>query len=104
MHRLYLAADRIEAQRLLDLLRYQRIPAVILGDYLSGAVGELPATLFPSVWLLEDGDRHPAERVLAAFLAPPEVSDDPWTCPACGEAVEGCFEVCWNCGTGRTRE
>jgi hypothetical protein len=23
----------------------------------------------------------------------------PWTCPKCGESVEGQFEACWKCGT-----
>jgi hypothetical protein len=104
MRRLYEAADRIEAQRLVDHLRDQRIPAVLLGDYLSGAVGELPATIFPTVWILEDGQWERAQALLGEFLTPSEAQGKPWLCPKCGETVEAGFEVCWNCGTGRTRE
>ncbi|HWB19521.1 MAG TPA: hypothetical protein VG711_04405 [Phycisphaerales bacterium] len=24
-----------------------------------------------------------------------------WTCPKCGEHIEGTFDVCWNCGSDR---
>jgi len=27
-----------------------------------------------------------------------------WTCPQCGEEMEGTFTQCWNCSTARDRE
>ena len=99
MRRLYEAADRFEAQRLVDFLQEHDIPTVVLGDYLSGAAGELPANIFPSVWLVEDRHWFMASALLKEFDPPDSAGRDAWRCPVCGETVEGTFEVCWNCGS-----
>jgi hypothetical protein len=104
MRRLYEAADRIEAQRLVDFLRDHHIPAIIPGDYLSGAAGELPVTLFPAVWIVEETQWYRARALLAEFLAPAAATGGPWRCPNCSETVDAGFEVCWNCGTARNTE
>ena len=101
MRRLYQARDRIEAQFLRDFLDRHLIETTVLGDYLSGAAGELPLDIYPSVWVLNDPDLPRAEELLARFLAQEAVSGAPWTCPACGERVEGGFDLCWNCGRPR---
>jgi hypothetical protein len=103
MQRLYLARDRIEAQFLRDFLDRHLIETVVLGDYLAGAAGQLPADIFPEVWVLDDDDLERARELLPRFInqskADPGVT--PWTCEACGEAVEGDFALCWNCGRPR---
>lgn len=104
MRRLYEAADRIEAQRLIDFLHDHDIPAVMLGDYLSGAAGELPANIFPSVWLVENVHWLLANTLLQDFHEPSSQGETAWLCSECGETVEGEFDVCWNCGTPRLRE
>jgi hypothetical protein len=100
MRRFYEASDRIEAQRLVDYLQDHAIPAVILGDYLNGAAGDLPANIFPAVWLVEDVHWLRASALLDEFLRPADEADG-WVCKDCGEKVEGVFEVCWNCGGHR---
>jgi hypothetical protein len=94
---LYQARDRIEAQFLLDRLAGQRIPAAILGDYLSGAAGGLPLDICPTVCVLDETDLARARALLADFLAA-HVPSPSWTCPACGEVVETGFQLCWRCG------
>lgn len=103
MQRLYLARDRIEAQFLRDFLDRHLIETVVLGDYLAGAAGQLPADIFPAVWVLEDEDLERARELLPRFIAEGEgqPAGVPWTCAACGESVEGDFSVCWNCGHPR---
>jgi len=101
MHRLYQARDRIEAQFLRDFLDRHLVEAVVLGDFLSGAAGELPVDIYPSVWVLHDQDLTRAEELLARFLDRGTGSVSPWTCPGCGEQVEGGFDMCWNCGRPR---
>jgi hypothetical protein len=101
MHRLYEAADRIEAQRLIDFLADHDIPAVVLGDFLAGAAGELPANIFPVVWIAKNGHRFHAESLLEEFLQPVHESGSSWNCPGCGETVEDSFQVCWNCGMSK---
>ena len=41
----------------------------MLGEYLSGAAGELPAFGFPWVWLINNDDLSLAQSVLDGFLA-----------------------------------
>ena len=103
MQRLYQARDRIEAQLLLDLLDCHLIRSVVLGDFLSGAAGELPVDICPTLWLIDDQDLGRAREVLDRFLAPPPsaLNAVPWNCTACGERVEGDFDLCWNCGLPR---
>ena len=103
MRRLYEAADRFEAQRLKDFLSDNRIEAVVLGDYLAGAAGELPANIFPAVWVVENRDLASATLLLADFLAQPVQAEfkEGWRCPKCAEQVDSAFDICWNCSTPR---
>jgi hypothetical protein len=106
MRRLYEAADRVEAQMLMDYLQEQGVSCVLLGDYLSGAAGELPANIFPSLWVIEDRDYPRARRLVREFgrgdIA--EEADKPWICPICGEEVDPGFDICWNCASPRLNE
>jgi len=101
MRRLYEAADRIEAQCLVDYLSEHGIQAVVLGDFLSGGIGELPADIYPTVWLPVDGQWFMASHLLEEFLSPDSDLGKSWKCVGCGETVEGVFEVCWNCARER---
>ncbi len=40
-----------------------------------------------------DGPREAGEPAPAGL--------DAWTCPGCGQEVEGQFDACWNCGAPR---
>jgi hypothetical protein len=102
MRRLYQAKDRIEAQFLHDFLDRYCIPTTVLGDYLSGAAGELPVDIYPTVWVIEDEDLPRAQELLTRFREEATVQAGPdWVCPRCGEPVEGGFDMCWNCGHSR---
>ena len=102
MQQLYQAKDRVEAQLLRDYLADSGVEAVVLGDYLNGAAGELPAMQFPVIWLVHDGDRYRAERLLKQFQhLNREASEADWRCAVCGELSEGQFAICWQCGAER---
>jgi hypothetical protein len=103
VQKLYEAADRVEAQLLIDHLAARRIRAVMLGDYLSGAAGDLPALMFPTVWLIDDDDLALASRCLAEFHArfTLDIDRPGWRCPSCGTELEGQFALCWRCGAPR---
>jgi len=105
MLKLYEAADRIEAQLLMDLLRSYHIETVLMGDYLTGAAGELPANAFPVIWVVEDEDLPRARELLADFHSTRaqvgKADPAPWECAYCGEQVESGFDLCWNCGKAR---
>ena len=68
MIELFQAQDRIEAQMLKDYLQDRGIESVILNDHLSGALGELPANIFPTLWLLEDQDLSKARQLKEQFF------------------------------------
>jgi len=48
-----------------------------------------------------EADFAAASAVLSKFRNPPPLKLGPWTCPTCGEALEGQFMSCWKCGAVR---
>jgi hypothetical protein len=68
----------------------------------SSAAGAVPvAQVYPELWILENKDESRAKALIQAYrdeAAAAPVGPD-WTCPACGEKVDGIFSSCWNCGT-----
>lgn len=58
------AANSIEAHIVLGLLRQQGIEGRVSGEYLQGAMGELPAFGLVKV-LVTDEDYEPAARIIA---------------------------------------
>jgi predicted metal-dependent HD superfamily phosphohydrolase len=75
MKQAYHAANVVDAQLLVDLLASEGIAAFTQGQYLSGAVGELPAGELLRVWVAdEDVDR--ARAVIAGRDAQRPLLDD----------------------------
>ncbi len=101
----------MDAHFLRGLLEQEGIAAVVQGEALEGAWGNLPvsARSMPSVWVNEE-DVARAEPVVAEYVEhekeharlPQSTQDTPratWKCPKCGEDVEEQFDECWNCGS-----
>ncbi|MEJ2694554.1 MAG: DUF2007 domain-containing protein [Candidatus Thiodiazotropha sp.] len=105
MRKLYQAVDRVEAQMLKDYLQEQNITCALFGDLLSGATGELPANIFPELWVMKDEQYQRARWLIDEFKA---AANDPagesWRCPVCGEVVDPGFDLCWNCATPRIKQ
>jgi len=103
MLKFYQARDSLEARQLIDALTAHHIEATVLGEYLSGAAGELPAFGFPWVWLINNEDLAAAQTVLDGFLASsgklPRLG--PWVCGHCHAEVDAGFDICWQCGKRR---
>ncbi|WKZ12145.1 MAG: DUF2007 domain-containing protein [Gammaproteobacteria bacterium] len=82
------------------LLESEGIPCRVRNEYLAGAAGELPPTeCWPELCVAprwEAAARSAIENVRRGVVAAP-----PWTCPACGERLEGQFSACWRCGQER---
>jgi hypothetical protein len=105
MIHIYGARDSTEAQYVKGLLAAEGIEAVILGTALEGALGEIPYTpsALPTVWVNE-ADVPAAQRIIDEFRQGGPAKTDPqpkWTCPHCGEILEGQFTTCWKCGHNR---
>jgi len=81
------------------LLETQGIPSRIRNEFLAGAAGELPPLDCWPELCVEARWEDPARRAIAeAQSGAPGAAD--WTCPRCGERIEGQFTACWNCAAG----
>jgi hypothetical protein len=104
MLKFYEAQDSLEARQLIDALAAHNVEATVLGEYLSGAAGELSALSFPWVWLINNEDLNLAQSVLDGFLVSrgslPKAG--PWVCTHCGAEVDAGFDICWQCGLQKT--
>ena len=104
--KVYQAKNVTEAYLVKNLLEEEGIEAHIEGEYLQGALGDLPwLAISPRVLVPAEAEER-ARRIVEDFdsqrLAEPTGEPSPpWRCPGCGEEVDAGFEVCWNCQTSR---
>ena len=94
-----------EAHLIRGMLETEGISALVRGDQLYGAYGELP--VLPTVWILDDHAAAQADRLIIDFLrggAARRYGHLRWTCAQCGEVLEGQFTDCWKCGTAKPQE
>jgi hypothetical protein len=105
MTKVYGARDSVEAQFVKGLLEAEEIPAIIQGGPLQAVLGEIPVSpeLLPTV-SVDEKDLDRAMEIIDELNkgGPAATSPEPsWTCPKCGEVLEGQFSECWNCGSKR---
>lgn len=105
MKQVYLAADALDARMCKDYLEANHIQAIIKGEFLSGAAGELPVNTYPSVWVIDDEDYDLAlskVRIYESREPKDQIHHSPWVCSQCGESIEAQFTQCWRCGAERS--
>ena len=100
----YSAREAQEAHMVKAMLADAGIDARVVGDLLGFASGGLPfgQSTSPQVWVAEEDAsraRHFIEGMKTPHLTPTPTPTQSWSCPDCGEEVEGELEVCWKCGT-----
>jgi hypothetical protein len=102
MIRVYTAAGPADAHLVCNLLSDRGVKAVVQGENLWGARGELPlgSRAAPSVWVNEP-DVEEARTLVAEYETRPKPQGPPWECPGCGEQIEGQFSECWQCRAKR---
>ena len=97
MRRLQSAPNLAIATLWADLLRQAGIAVSVQRAYASGLVGEIPPDqALPELWVQHDEQLERARGLLRDLQRMPQRL---WTCPGCGERIDGPFEQCWNCGT-----
>lgn len=106
MKQVHVARHPAEAHLVKGLLESQGIEAVVRGEDLFGARGEVPVTpeTCPSVWIVDDALYEKAKSIISAYLrgeTPGGTRSSSWRCPNCGEQLEPQFTDCWQCGTAR---
>jgi hypothetical protein len=102
MKLVFTAKHPTEAHLIRGMLEAEGIRAEVRGDQLYGAFGELP--VLPTVWILDPAADTEANRLVVDFLRGTPArrhAHEGWTCPACGEKLEGQFTDCWSCGKPR---
>lgn len=97
----YLASDPVNAEIAKDMLASHGIAAHVRSQYLWGGMGELPANVYPSVWVDDAHHYQAARELIEAFERGPVHRGRPWDCPNCGERLDAQFDRCWNCQTLR---
>lgn len=101
LRRVYGARDGTEAEFVRMLLEQAGIEAVVEGAATDAVLGPvLGAPAAASVWVPE-AQMGDARNVIESYQRGQPDRGDAWTCPTCGEAIEGQFTECWNCGTSR---
>ncbi|MDX1811114.1 MAG: DUF2007 domain-containing protein [Gammaproteobacteria bacterium] len=101
MKRVFQSADYYSAQLFKSYLEDHAIEAIVTGELLIGAIGEIPANSYPAVWVVDNDDLDRAKQLLTAFenrsveLSQQETA---WICPQCHESIEAQFTQCWHCG------
>ena len=98
MIRVYSAADPADAHLVCALLKNSGIEAVVQGENLWMARGEVPLTpqTAPSVWANEpDVERPPA--LIEQREHQPQSQAPSWKCPRCGLLIEGQCAEGWRC-------
>jgi len=89
-----------QAGMIKGLLEANGIACFIKNERLFTAMGEIPfVECFPELWLLNDEDEPRALDLLKNLAEPAATPFEPWTCPGCGEIIEGQFTRCWKCGS-----
>ncbi len=87
------------------LLADQGIETAMQNENMSAVLGDIPFMhAMPELCLLREEDEPAARAIVEQFeagrVSAPEAAAD-WTCPNCGEVVQGQFTDCWKCCTPR---
>ena len=90
--------ERVLAGLLKNRLEQEGIACLLRNEELFAAMGEIPfLELRPELWIIDEEVLPRAQLLLQGWLHI-DVGAVPWTCPGCGERLEGQFGACWKCG------
>lgn len=116
MQHLYTARDAMDANFLCGLLTQEGVRAVVQGEALEGAWGNLnlSSESLPSVWV-DEADVQIAAPIIEEYRRRdllnsdtddrrPQAARATWVCAHCGRRVEEQFTRCWHCGHDRKPE
>ena len=109
MRKVFVGQTPFHAHFVRGLLETAGIDAEVRNELLYGARGELPVTedMLPSVWVDEGADLPAAIELVRRYESgegPRVAPGSSWTCPSCGECLEGQFTSCWQCGESKPQE
>lgn len=97
MVRVYAAANLAEAHMIAALLAQAGMTPRIFNENALGAAGDLPMTVLPEVWVMDERDYFLARAVIGRYEQP-NSEDGELPCPACGADNPAALRTCWQCG------
>jgi hypothetical protein len=99
MKMLFTSMNRTEAGLLKSILENAGIEFEMRNEFTNA---NYPSAEFaPELWVIHDEDFPKAAQLRDEWRRAPRPDQSPWTCPNCGEPLEGQFSSCWQCGTSR---
>ena len=102
MKLLYSSLNIVEIHHLKNVLEAEGIRCHIKNELLSRLAGEIPFTeCAAQLCVLDERDWDEATRIVTGYGRSARAGP-PWQCAHCGEALEGQFSACWNCGVTRS--
>lgn len=103
MKRVFSGQDALAVGSIRALLLNEGIESEVRTPFLAAALGDIPfLECWSEVWIANDEDSERAASVIIAASRPSKEAGELWKCSKCGERIEGQFEVCWQCGMGRS--
>ena len=101
MHQVYSHHDSSTVGLLDALLREHGIPT-LLKNWTGSNITEIPIpSLYPTIYVLDKNQVLEAKQLIEDYLKPDTGDRPEWTCPNCGEIVDGFLAECWSCQTER---
>jgi hypothetical protein len=101
MKRIFSSPHNAEVELLKNILADAGIVCEVRNGDISRIVPAPP--FYEELWVSEED--YPKAADLAASWERPAVSpaSGAWTCPSCGELIDGQFSSCWKCGALREK-
>lgn len=97
--RVYTVADPLIAGHIETVLAERGIHSFVRNRHLTGGAGEIPPLeVWPEIWVDRE-DETIARQLISEVIEPNAPAPANWSCPQCGEVIEGQFAECWRCGT-----
>jgi hypothetical protein len=97
VRKIHTSPSLLEIAHLRNVLAGEGIDCQVRNDRLAGVMGEIPyVECWPELWVCQPGEALRARGLIEIALAAP-TDAEPWSCPQCGERIEGQFSSCWNC-------
>ncbi|MHC1762963.1 MAG: DUF2007 domain-containing protein [Verrucomicrobiia bacterium] len=98
MKKLFSSPDSAEVELVKNMLANAGVVCEVRNEDVSRTI---PAPSFYAELWVSDEVYPRANEVLQSLQRPSAKAGTTWTCPACGEVIEGQFSSCWKCGALR---
>lgn len=100
MKSIHVSNDPLMIEHLRNVLEARGIVCIVRNTHFNsiGFGGLYPTEAKPQLLVEDDADASAATRLVEEILSAGEGGEADWTCPGCGERIEGHFAACWRCG------